>query len=391
VTSLQATGLVAGRELKEAFRRKTLWIVFAILFVGSSAAMILPEALDHGTTRYDVSVVSASGGATASSKSFQSALHSAEGALDAKVRFSSVGTAVAARKLVNDDKADVAVVPGKQPTVIVRKGKNDTLVAFVRQALDTAALQTNLADAGLTASAINNAMRVPPARVQEVAVDDSDRGAAAAALSLVLYLVLLMLMIQAANGVAIEKANRISEVLLAVVRPGPLLFGKVIGVGLVGLTGLAIGALPVLIKAIAGGDLPAGLGPAIAIGAAWIILGLALYLTIAGALGALVERQEEAGSVLGPLSLLLIGTYILAQSTADSTLGVVLAIFPLTSPIVMPTRIALGDASGMEIAASLIVLIITLVIAVRLGAAIFRRGIVHTGRRMRLGEALRSP
>ena len=76
-----------------------------------------------------------------------------------------------------------------------------------------------------------------------------------------------------------------------------------------------------------------------------MVLGLVLYLTTAGALGALVERQEEAGSVLTPLSLLLIGTYVLAQSSADGSFGAVLAIFPFTSPIVMPSRIALGDAS----------------------------------------------
>ena len=80
-----------------------------------------------------------------------------------------------------------------------------------------------------------------------------------------------------------------------------------------------------------------------------MVLGLALYLTTAGALGALVERQEEAGSVLTPLSLLLIGTYVLAQSSADGSFGAVLAIFPFTSPIVMPARIALGDASAGEI------------------------------------------
>src|SRR5262249_35166018 len=150
------------------------------------------------------------------------------------------------------------------------------------------------------------------ARVEEVAADESDRKASAAILSLVLYLVLLLLMIQAANGVAIEKANRISEVLLAVVKPTALFFGKVVGVGLVGLAGLAAGAIPVVVKAVAGGALPAGLGAAILGGFPWMLLGLVLYLTTAGALGALIERQEEAGAVLTPLSLLLIGTYVLA-------------------------------------------------------------------------------
>ena len=213
----------------------------------------------------------------------------------------------------------------------------------------------------------------------------------AAILSLVLYLVLLLLMIQAANGVAIEKANRISEVLLAVVKPSALFFGKVVGVGLVGLAGLAAGAIPVMVKAVAGGDLPAGLGPAILGGLPWMILGLVLYLTTAGALGALIERQEEAGSVLTPLSLLLIGTYVLAQSSADGSFGAVLAIFPFTSPIVMPSRIALGAASTAEIVASLAVGIVTVLFVIRLGAAIYQRGIVHTGRRLHLGEVLRSP
>ena len=95
-----------------------------------------------------------------------------------------------------------------------------------------------------------------------------------------------------------------------------------------------------------------------------------------------------AGSL--PLTFLLVATYILAQN-AGSGLGTVLAIIPFTSPIVMPTRIALGDASGAEIAASLVILVVTAVVVVRLGAAIFRRGIVHTGRRLHLGEALRSP
>jgi ABC-2 type transport system permease protein len=233
-------------------------------------------------------------------------------------------------------------------------------------------------------------LTTPNARVEEVAADESDRKASAAILSLVLYLVLLLLMIQAANGVAIEKANRISEVLLAVVKPTALFFGKVVGVGLVGLAGLAAGAIPVVVKAVAGGDLPAGLGAAILGGFPWMLLGLVLYLTTAGALGALIERQEEAGAVLTPLSLLLIGTYVLAQSSAGNDFGAVLAIFPFTSPIVMPARIALGDASTAEIVASLLVGIATVLFVVRLGSAIYRRGIVHTGRRLRLGEVLRT-
>jgi ABC-2 type transport system permease protein len=388
MTGMRATRLVVGRELKEAFRRKSLWIVLGILFVGSALAMILPEVLSGGTSEYDVAVVSP---AAASRDRFERALHAAAGANGDRVRFRSVATEARARELVDKSKVDAGVVLADDPGLIVRAGQEDTLVALVRQSLSTTELRANLADEGLDDAAVRRALKLPAPDVVEVAVDDSDRAAAAAILSLVLYLVLLMLMIQAANGVAIEKANHVTEVLLAVVRPGSLLFGKVIGVGLVGAAGLVAGAVPVLVKAVVGGDLPPGLGPAVLGGAAWFSLGLVLYLTIAGSLGALVERQEEAGSVLGPLSLLLVGTYIVAQSAAGTSFGVFLAIFPLTSPIVMPSRIALGDATPVEVVVSLVVGIATAVLVIRLGAAIFRRGVVHTGKRLRLMEALRSP
>jgi ABC-2 type transport system permease protein len=389
VTWLQTTRLVAGRELREAFRRKSLWIVFAILFVGSSVAMILPDLLDSGRTRYDVALTSTT--TSTATTAFETDLRTLAGDLDASVAFHPVDDRTRARTLVDDGKVDLAVVGGNPPVMIVRSGENDTLVALVRQALASRSLVEQLQQAGLDQATIDQVLRTPPPRVVEVAPDDSDRRASAAILSLVLYLLLLLLMMQVATGVAIEKANRISEVLLAVVRPTALFFGKIIGVGIVGLAGLAAAGIPVVAKVVTSGDLPAGLAPALAGGLPWMLLGIVLYLTTAGALGALVERQEEVGSVLAPLSLLLIGTYVLAQSSADGSLGSVLAIFPYTSPIVMPARLALGEASAGEIVASLAVAGITVLFVLRLGAAIYRRGIVHTGRRLRLGEALRSP
>ncbi|HEY7107228.1 MAG TPA: ABC transporter permease [Acidimicrobiia bacterium] len=387
MTPLRSTLLVVERELREAFSRRSLWIVIGLLFVGSTAAMILPGILSGGTTRYDVAIVRGPG---VSTDAVEGAVRRGVRALDAAVRFTGVDTVARARRLVDGGDADVALRPSDPPLLVVRSGEDDALVTIVRQSLATVALQSRLQSAGLSTDAVGSVLRAPPPRVETVANDQSDRRAAAAILSLILYLILLLLMMQAASGVAIEKANRVSEVLLAVVRPGALFFGKVIGVTVVGLAGLAAGAIPVLVKVAVGGDLPAGLGPAIAGGFAWIVLGLVLYLTTAGALGALVERQEEAGTAVAPLSLLLVGTYVLSLSAADRSFGGVLAVFPLTSPIVMPARIALGAASTPEILASIVLLGASVVIAVRFGAAIYRRGIVSTGRRLRLGEVLRS-
>jgi hypothetical protein len=50
-----------------------------------------------------------------------------------------------------------------------------------------------------------------------------------------------------------------------------------------------------------------------------------------------------------------------------------------------------GDAAPVEIIVSLVVGLATAILVIRLGAAIFRRGVVRTGKRLRLMEALRSP
>ena len=63
---------------------------------------------------------------------------------------------------------------------------------------------------------------------------------------------------------------------------------------------------------------------------------------------------------------------------------------PLTSPIVMPSRLALGEASGAEIVASLLLLVAAVVVVGRVGATVYRRAVVRTGRRLKLREVLRS-
>jgi ABC-2 type transport system permease protein len=389
---VHATLLVAGREIREAMRRRSFWIVVGILVLGSTAAMVLPEVLDSGPTTHRVAV----SGSPAATRAFEQTLSPVVRSLGEKVRYRSESPEVA-RRLVDDGKVSLAVDLSGTPRVVVQADHDDTLLAATRQAIASDTLATRLHDAGLSDREVSRLLDVRPAHVEELDVEGSDRQGAAAALSIVLYLFILMMMGQTANGVAIEKANRISEVLLAIVKPSALLFGKILGILVVGLASLAAGALPIAVKAVAGGSLPAGLGPAVLGGAPWYVLGIALYLTLGGALGALVERQEEAGAVVAPLSIVLIATYILAETNvantdfARSLLGETIAVFPLTSPIVMPMRIALGEATVGEVAVSLGLLVIALVVAIRLGGAIYRRGIVFTGRRLRVREALRAP
>jgi ABC-2 type transport system permease protein len=143
------------------------------------------------------------------------------------------------------------------------------------------------------------------------------------------------------------------------------------------------------VKLAAGGSLPPGIGGTLAGGGAFFLIGVALYLTTGGALGALVGRQEEAAAAVAPLSVMLIAFYIVGQGGADTTLGAILSYVPFAAPMVMPGRIALGASSAFEIAASLTIGITTVLVAGRVSAAVYRRAIVRTGRRLKLRDALR--
>ena len=385
----EATRLVAARELRQAARSKGLWATAIVLLLGSAAAMVLPDLLaDDDRDRYDVAIVA--GDATIELDALESVIVQIVDAIDADVELSQAPDVDAARQQVLDEDVDVAVALDEPPVILVRAGTFDRLVGALRQALATQALIDGLVDAGLSADEVDALLSAPPAEVEELDTERESRQGAAFVLSLVAYVLIMLLMVAVANGVAVEKGNRISEVLLAIVRPGPLLFGKVIGLAVVGCLHLAAGALPVVVKVLLGGNLPEGLGQAVAGGAVWFALGIALYLLLAGALGALVERQEEASSVVTPLSFVLIAAYFAGATSADSPVAAVLAYVPFTSPMVMPSRIAVGAASGVEMVVSALLSVVAGVAAARVAGIVYRRAIVRTGRRLKVRDVLGS-
>jgi ABC-2 type transport system permease protein len=371
---------VVSREVREALRRKAVWIAALLAVLGTSALMVVPELVSSSGER-TVAVVGHP------STTWTEALRTAANAAHLQVRQSSAESAADARAAVDNGHADVAVVMADVP-VIITDDVQSTTVSVVRRALTSERSASQLQAAGLTSGEIADALMPAPTRLELIETDRGGRIAVATVASLGVYLLIFMITAAVANGVAIEKANRVSEVLLAIVPPRALLFGKVIGVGLVGLIPFVAGAVPVVVKLAAGGSLPPGTGSVIAASAAWFVVGAALYLVVAGALGALVERQEEVGSAMASLSIALVASYVIGQSAADSPIGAALAYVPFSAPMVEPARLALGVSSAPEVLVSLLVSCAAVVIAARLASTVYRQAIVRTGRRLHVRDLL---
>ena len=387
--------LVAGREVRERVRTRTFRVTTAILVIVALAAVLIPAAVgDDGPAR---STVAVAGGPA----SLPDALVAAGAAQDRTITIRRLGEAEAARQGAAGD-VSAAVIAGDAGTVrvVVEDDISDDLRGIIAQAVAGARVTDALARAGLPPSRVAE-MVAPPdldvqARGERAGVDGGDL-AVGFIVALVLYMALLFSGIQVATGVAEEKATRVSEVLLASLRPSELLLGKVAGIGVVALGQLAAVAVPALIAAFAlnSVDVPKATVGTILWGLVWFFAGYALYGAAYGALGALVARQQEVGQATAPLALLLVCGYLgstFAAADLEAWWVRPLSLLPPFAPMMMPMRVA-GDAvSTAEVLGALVVTLVAAAVLIVLGARVYRAGITRTGgTRLRLHEALMAP
>lgn len=216
------------------------------------------------------------------------------------------------------------------------------------------------------------------------------------------------------RGVVEEKTNRIVEVMASSVKPFELLLGKVLGVGLLGLTQFVIWAvLASGILAITGpaaalmmGDMGSAeamatveqeLGfsiPTIGIGI-WIgfigffLLGYLIFSSLYAAVGSAIEQESDAQQLQIPIMILIIIPILFIFSVADdptSTLAVVTSMIPFFAPILMPVRIAIIDVPVWQLAGTVVLMIATFFVLIWLSARIYRVGILMYGKKASFAE-----
>jgi ABC-2 type transport system permease protein len=383
-----ATAIVARREIGERVRRRSFQASTALTLLVVAGVALAAGLTGDGTEEYRV------GAHGPEAVAIAEAARAAGPALDIRVEVERFATPAAARAAAREERVDAALVDG---AVVSRESPPDEL----EQALQAAARQVRAAEAlrsqGLSAAEVRRALAPPPLAVRPLdpSGDRDERRGVAFAASLLLYVQLIVFGVAVASGVVEEKASRVVEVLLAAIPPRALLAGKVVGIGLLGLAQVALAVVVGLGVAAASGavELDADYAGILAVVLVWFLLGYALWSLIYAVAGVMVSRQEDLQTSSNPPTMVLVACYIVAFAAfddADSPLSVAASLVPLSSPIVMPVRVAVGDASALEIAASLALLLAAIALLVRLGARIYERAVLRMGKPMRIGEALRA-
>ncbi|WP_194948616.1 ABC transporter permease [Actinomyces trachealis] len=195
-----------------------------------------------------------------------------------------------------------------------------------------------------------------------------------------------------AQSVVEEKETRIVEILLASISSTALLTGKILGNSLAALVQILLIAGAVLLGlAINDEVLPAGdlVGPVL-----WFIplfiVGFVMIASMFAAGAALVSRNEDLQSVLQPMIWLIMLPYFgVVFGGSNATFMTVLSYIPFSSPIALPVRMYLDDSvAWWEPVVSVVLLIATTVAVINLGARVYDRALLHTGKAMAWKEAL---
>ncbi len=380
---------IAVREIKQRARSRA-FLVTMVLVVG--LVLFLGQLIAWETRDEPTSVIGVAGEAPAG---IEAALDSAAAAFDVDIDVRRYPDAATAEQAVQDGDAAVALVGTSN---LVWKADPDLrLAAIVNGAVDDLARRQQAAELGLTPEQVNALVAPPPLPNQRLQQEDPEEGPRRIGANIgtfLLYMAILMFGQFVMMGVTEEKSSRVVEVVLSRVRPYQVLAGKVIGIGLLGLAQVVILGGAILLSLttfeIADVSLPSLGGSILLSVVAWFLLGYAFYSVIYAALGATVSRQEDIQSVaMIPVLLLIPGFFIsiLALDDPTTTLVRITSLIPPTSPMVMPTRMAVTSVPLWEVAVSVGLLLAATYGLIRLGGRIYAGAILRLGAKVRLRDA----
>ena len=306
---------------------------------------------------------------------------------------------------------DQQTVAGESARYAGRNASSIPDVAQIRSALRQTILASRLEAMGIDNSRTRELTFIPLDFSTE-RISERGRGGSGMAsvmfgfaIGFLLYMTIIIYGQTIMSSVIEEKTSRVAEVVMSSVPTDTLLAGKVLGVGAVGLTQqiLWVATTYILLKLRA--PIMAKLGaptmsftlPEISLEAAillllFFLLGFIFYSSLYAAVGSSVNSEQEARQAATPLMIMIVCAGVFIQPVLLNPTGTtaqVLSLVPITSPIIMPIRMAVTAVPPLELAASLAFLAIGCVAALWLASRIYRVGLLMYGKRPTMREMAR--
>lgn len=276
----------------------------------------------------------------------------------------------------------------------------------MERAINRTILRKKIAERGLPASLSKELEKRVDLKTLKVtskgATEEKGAGIIASIVFLaIMYMTFFMYGFQNLRGVIEEKTNRIVELIIASVRPTELMIGKIVGIGLVGLTQYLVWSLVAMNLSLPGiaSMMAMGEGGAPAIPLSMIgyfllffLLGYFLYASIYTAIGAPFNTDQEAQQLAMIPSMLIVSgmaVYPAVMNSPNGPVAVFASLFPFTAPLIMFLRTAVAEPPRWQIALSIVILILSTVGMAWFAGRIYRVGILMYGKKPTIPEILR--
>jgi ABC-2 type transport system permease protein len=212
-----------------------------------------------------------------------------------------------------------------------------------------------------------------------------------------IYMTILMYGISTMRGVIEEKQSRIVEVVVSSVKPFHMLMGKLIGIGLVGLTQYVIWVLSALGLTVVGVSVATRMNfsmPSIPVSlliyfVLFFILGYFLFATLYALVGSMVSSEDEAQQLQFPVTMLIVAPmtiFWIIVREPNSPLATVISMIPFFAPTLMLMRIAIINPPLWQVLLSILLMIAAIVTVVWIASKIYRITILMYGKKPTLAE-----
>ena len=303
----------------------------------------------------------------------------------------------------------IETAPGKEPTAVYESQSSGDFItdAKLGGALNHAVVRERLAGTGIKTGDVDALLKYVDIETRQVNKEGKEVKSNALSsfykgyvMALLLSMTTMIYGMNVARSIIQEKTSRIFEVMLASAKASDMLAGKLIGVGAVGLTQIAIWVVAgagIASTALAGPILSGSLS----LHFSWIeavlfpvyfVLGYLLYASLFAGLAATCETEQEL-QMYTPLAALPIwlsfALIIMVVNNPDSFLSVAASLFPATAPIIMMLRLGSQRPPDWQFAASIAIMIVSIWAVLWFSSRLYRVGILMYGKRATLPELLR--
>lgn len=293
-----------------------------------------------------------------------------------------------------------ATYKSKSGTNFSQENKLQTVLQMVKS-------EWTMKDLGLRPEQL--AKLTSPLKLETVQLMQGDQGKSESEIAMAYGLVYALLMLlyisvigfgnMVAMEITSEKSSRVMELLVTSVAPLKQMFGKIVGICLVGLVQIgvfiAVAAANLAVPAnwekfkemdIRLGDLDPMLLVYFLI---FYLLGYFIYSTMFAAVGSLVSRTEEVGQAIMPLTFVIVAGFMIAMfglQNPTAPFVVAMSFVPFFSPLIMFLRVGMSDPALWEVWLSIAITAVSVYALGWLSAKIYRVGVLMYGKRPGFGE-----